>query len=104
MPLLAGRVASLLKSLYKDVSTRFPNGIDAELQRLHYETANAGYAINMAALLKFVPLTQILFGTDYPYIPVTENVSDITKAGLSEAELKAIETDNAVRLIPRLKT
>lgn len=103
MPLLAGRVASLLKSLYKDVNTRFPDGIDAEFQRLHYETANAGYAINMAALLKFVPLTQILFGTDYPYIPVTENVADITKAGLSEAELKAIETDNAFRLIPRLK-
>jgi predicted TIM-barrel fold metal-dependent hydrolase len=103
MPLLAGRVASLLKSLYKDVNSRFPNGIDAEFQRLYYETANAGYASNMAALLKFVPLTQVLFGTDYPYISVTENVGDITKAGLAEAELRAIETDNALRLVPRLR-
>ncbi len=103
IPLLAGRVASLLKSLYKDVSSRFPNGIEAEFQRLHYDTANAAYAINMAALLKLVPLTQVMFGTDYPYVSVTENVADLSKAGLSEAELKAIETDNAVRLIPRLR-
>jgi 6-methylsalicylate decarboxylase len=103
IPLLAGRVASLLKSLYKDVSSRFPNGIETEFQRLHYDTANAGYAINMSALLKLVPLTQVVFGTDYPYVSVTENVADLSKAGLSEAELKAIETDNAVRLIPRLK-
>jgi predicted TIM-barrel fold metal-dependent hydrolase len=78
--------------------------IDYELKRLHYETANAAYAPNMAALIKFVPLSQILFGTDYPYVSVVENVEDLTRLGLSARDLNAIERDNAARLVPRLKT
>jgi len=78
--------------------------IDYELKRLHYETANAAYAPNMAALIKFVPLSQILFGTDYPYVSVVENVEDLTRLGLSAPDLNAIESDNAARLVPRLKT
>jgi 6-methylsalicylate decarboxylase len=78
--------------------------IDYELKRLNYETANAAYAPNMAALIKFVPLSQILFGTDYPYVSVVENVEDLTRLGLSASDLNAIESDNAARLVPRLKT
>jgi len=44
-----------------------------------------------------------MFGTDYPYVTVTENVDDLLKAGLSAADLKAIEFENAQRLFPRLK-
>jgi predicted TIM-barrel fold metal-dependent hydrolase len=57
----------------------------------------------MAALLKYVPISQVLFGTDYPYVSVTENVSDLGKVGLSADKLKAVESDNAIRLIARLK-
>jgi predicted TIM-barrel fold metal-dependent hydrolase len=49
-------------------------------------------------------VSQILFGTDYPYVSVVENANDLMKAGLSPADLKAVETDNAIRLMPRLKT
>ena len=80
-----------------------PDGIDFELKRLHYETANSAYAPNMAALLKFVPISQVLFGSDFPYVSVTENVSDLGKVGLSAGDLRAIERDNALRLIARLK-
>ena len=72
-------------------------------KRLFYETANAAYPPNMAALLKYVPISQVMFGTDYPYVTVEENVGDLLKAGLSAAELKAIDNENAMRLIPRLK-
>jgi predicted TIM-barrel fold metal-dependent hydrolase len=102
VPLLAGRINSLTK-FQKSNADLLPDGIDFELQRLHYETANAAYAPNMAALLKYVPVSQVLFGTDYPYVSVTENVSDLAKVGLSADDLKAIETDNAARLIARLK-
>jgi predicted TIM-barrel fold metal-dependent hydrolase len=57
----------------------------------------------MAALLKFVSISQVLFGTDYPYVSVTENVSDLGKVGLPADDLLAIENGNAMRLIPRLK-
>jgi predicted TIM-barrel fold metal-dependent hydrolase len=50
-----------------------------------------------------VPISQVVFGTDYPYVTVEENVGDLLKAGLSAAELKAIDNETAMRLIPRLK-
>jgi len=81
-----------------------PDGIDFELKRLHYETANAAYAPNMAALLKYVSISQVLFGSDYSYVSVTENVSDLAKVGLPADDLKAIESGNAMRLIARLRT
>jgi 6-methylsalicylate decarboxylase len=104
VPLLAGRVNSLAKIQLKNVAQVLPDGIDFELKRLHYETANAAYAPNMAALLKFVSASQVLFGTDYPYVSVIENANDLTRAGLARADLRAIESENAIRLMPRLKT
>jgi 6-methylsalicylate decarboxylase len=104
VPLLAGRVNSLAKIQLKNQAQVLPEGIDFELKRLHYETANAAYAPNLAALLKFAPVSQILFGSDYPYVSVAENVSDLLKAGLAAADLTAVETDNAIRLLPRLKS
>ncbi len=102
VPMLAGRVNSLTK-IQRTNADSLPDGIDFELKRLHYETANAAYAPNMAALLKYVPISQVLFGTDYPYVSVTENVSDLGRLGLAADDLKAVEGDNAIRLIARLK-
>ncbi|MCC6887982.1 MAG: amidohydrolase [Hyphomicrobiales bacterium] len=103
VPLLAGRVNSLAKIQLKNAARVLPDGIDFELRRLHYETANAAYAPNIAALLKFTSVSQLLFGTDYPYVSVAENAADLMKAGLSADDLSAIESDNALRLMPRLK-
>ena len=103
VPLLAGRVNSLARIQLKNAAQVLPNGIDFELKRLYYETANAAYAPNMAALLKFASVSQIMFGTDYPYVSVVENASDLAKVGLSAADLRAVESDNAIRLMPGLK-
>ena len=56
----------------------------------------------MAALLKLVPVSQVTYGTDYPYFPLSQN-KDLQKLGLSAADVTAIENGNATRLIPRLK-
>jgi len=103
VPMLAGRISSLTK-IQRPNADSLPDGVDFELKRLYYETANAAYAPNMAALLKYVPISQVLFGTDYPYVSISENVSDLGKIGLSADDLKAIEGDNATLLIARLKT
>jgi predicted TIM-barrel fold metal-dependent hydrolase len=103
VPLLAGRVQALSRFQVRNLTELAPDGVDFELKRLHYELANAAYRPNLAALLKYVPLTQVMFGSDYPYVKVTENAADLAGAGLSGAELKAIETENALRLLPRLR-
>jgi predicted TIM-barrel fold metal-dependent hydrolase len=102
VPLLAGRIASLAR-IQKTGADALPDGIDFELKRLHYETANSAFAPNMAALLRYVPISQVLFGSDFPYVSVTENVNDLGKIELTPGDRRAIESENAIRLIARLK-
>jgi predicted TIM-barrel fold metal-dependent hydrolase len=56
----------------------------------------------MAALMKLVPVSQVTYGTDYPYFPTDQN-KDLHKLGLAAADISAIEHGNAERLLPRLK-
>jgi predicted TIM-barrel fold metal-dependent hydrolase len=103
LPLLAGRVNALAKIQLKITAQVLPDGVDFELKRLFYETANATDSSDIAALLKFTSASQILFGSDCPYVSVVENVAGLAKAGLSVTDLKAIESDNALRLMPHLR-
>jgi predicted TIM-barrel fold metal-dependent hydrolase len=45
----------------------------------------------------------ILFGTDYPAVPIGDTVEDLTRLGLPAADLQAIGRDNALTLLPRFK-
>jgi predicted TIM-barrel fold metal-dependent hydrolase len=46
-----------------------------------------------------VPVTQILFGSDNPYIPLEETVNGLVRLGLSTADLRAIARDNTLSLL-----
>ena len=79
--------------------TLLPDGFLPEAQRFYYDTAQAAQAAPMSALLKTVPLSHILFGTDYPYLSIRENVDGLKAAGVfSAANLAAIDTNAAVLL------
>jgi predicted TIM-barrel fold metal-dependent hydrolase len=73
----------------------------AELAKLYYDTANATSAPAMAALLKLTSVSNVTYGTDYPYFPTDQNKS-LAPLGLSAADITAIEQGNAARLIPGL--
>jgi predicted TIM-barrel fold metal-dependent hydrolase len=103
IPMLAGRIDWLSNTMTKNRKELTPNGLEAEFRRFYYDTANAGYAGSMAALLKLVPASQIVFGTDYPYVTTEWNLKALETAGLSKAQIRAIETQNATRFLPRLK-
>jgi predicted TIM-barrel fold metal-dependent hydrolase len=79
-----------------------PDGIFGELKRLNYDTANATSAPAIAALTKLVPVSQVTFGSDYPYFGMGQD-KDLQTLDLSAADLKAIGSENALRLVPRLK-
>jgi 6-methylsalicylate decarboxylase len=55
----------------------------------------------MAALMKLVPVSQITYGTDYPYFPLNQ-IDSLRKLDLSAPDLEAIGSGNAGRLVPRL--
>ena len=101
IPMMAGRIAAFYDQNPKTKEFA-PDGVAAELAKLHYDTANATSVPAMAALLKLVPVSQVTYGTDYPYFPLNQN-KDLQKLGLSAADVTAIENGNATRLIPRLK-
>jgi predicted TIM-barrel fold metal-dependent hydrolase len=101
VPMLAGRIDAFYGKSPKAAEIA-PDGIMRELARLHYDTANATSVPAMAALLKLVPVSQVTYGTDWPYFALDQN-KDLQKLGLSAADVQAIESGNATRLIPRLK-
>ena len=57
----------------------------------------------MAALLKFAPLSQVLFGSDHPYVTDEVNMNDLLRSNLPAREMNAILYENAQRLVPQLK-
>jgi len=101
VPMFAGRFNRLLQT--SDTSKVAPNGINAEFSRLYYETANANSPPTMAALMKFAPLSQVMFGSDHPYVTDSDNMNDLNRCGLSPREMSAILRENAERLVPELK-
>ena len=77
-----------------------PNLVDVFAARL---IVACGDALVFTALLKLVATSQLMFGTDYPYRPGAEVVEGLTGYGFTAMELRAIDRDNALRLITRLK-
>lgn len=102
VPVLAGRVANAVTRSAKIAELVGPAGVERELGRLYYDTANSAYAPTMAALLKLVPLSQVLFGSDYPYLTIGQNLDDMASAGLTQAQCLAIDRDNPLALMPQL--
>jgi 6-methylsalicylate decarboxylase len=102
-PMVAFRINHTART-NKEVAARLPNGSEYELKKLYYETAQAANPVAIAALLKMVPSTQVLFGSDTPYWTIGPFVQDLHAQGLSEADLANIERNTAYRLIPRLNS
>lgn len=100
IPMLAGRLTQT-GALF-GIDKKLPNGVEYELKRLHYEIANSANRPAMAALMNLVPVSQVLLGTDYPFIPMPATAGELSNLGLSIANLQAIRRDNARALFPRI--
>ncbi len=100
IPMVAGRLTNYAPKNRAEV---LPQGVDYELKRLHYDIAVSGYRPAVAALTGLIPISQILFGSDFPYRPLGESADTMGQLGLSESDLAAIGRGNAMGLLPRLK-
>ena len=78
---------------------RFPNGFLPEARRFYYDTAQVANVAPMSALAKLVPLAHILFGSDYPFLTLKENIDGLDGCGVfTPGELTAIGRTNALAL------
>jgi predicted TIM-barrel fold metal-dependent hydrolase len=59
----------------------------------------------MGALRKVVPISQIVFGTDYWFRTVEETARSLTASKVfNDAELRAINRGNAERILQKYKS
>jgi predicted TIM-barrel fold metal-dependent hydrolase len=101
MPFLLGRFERLA-SEKKDPWLK--DGAAPLLRRFHYEIAQANHPGALDALLRLAPISNVLFGSDYPLRPAAEAVDGVTAYSLTDAQRRAIDRDNAERLVPRLRS
>ena len=105
VPFLADRIARLAQTDERFRSVA-PDGPMAELQRLHYDTALSANPRMMRSLQQLVSVEKILFGTDFPFAPestMAASVKGLAALDLSASDLRAIERENALRLLPQLR-
>jgi predicted TIM-barrel fold metal-dependent hydrolase len=79
------------------------NGPLPEFKKFYYELAQGNTPGQIAALLKMVSISQVMYGTDYPFRDGAEVNRGIADWGFDAADLRAIERENALKLLPRVK-
>jgi predicted TIM-barrel fold metal-dependent hydrolase len=81
-----------------------PNGFEHELQKLYYDIASV--AVNptaMLALFNVIPKEHILFGSDIPFWTIEKIATAMNKFDISASDLRKIQRENALQLVPRFK-
>jgi 6-methylsalicylate decarboxylase len=86
---------------YKGKFTR--ESMEAELRRFYYDTAAISGGVTLEALSKLVPASQIVYGTDFPYRTAADHTKGVT-AFFKGDDLAKVDRENALRLLPRLKS
>jgi predicted TIM-barrel fold metal-dependent hydrolase len=81
-----------------------PNSRLYHLRRFYYDTAMSTNTVQMQALKTMAGASQIVFGTDYPFGPdAAKHLQGLQKCGFSAEELRGIQRENALKIVPRLK-
>lgn len=81
-----------------------PEGPLPFLQKFYYDTSSAVNPLGVGGLRKMVPLSQIMFGGDFPFVVSAEQVHLLRECRVfNDSELKEVFNGNAERLFPRLK-
>ena len=75
--------------------------VDHELKRFFYDTAQVSNEVTIEAVAKLVGVSQIVFGTDYPYRTGAEHVSGL-KQRFNARDLAAIDSGNALRILKNI--
>lgn len=106
IPYLAQRLTygSVIKP---DLADREPADPIGSLQHLYYDLAMSGSPYALPSLRAFLPASQVLVGTDFPFMPAWTSEQNawtvLTHSGYTEDDLRRIARGNAEALFPRIK-
>jgi predicted TIM-barrel fold metal-dependent hydrolase len=103
VPYLAGRIATF-SALNPSFQQRGFDGVIPALRRFFYDITQSANPYTFSALLKLIPASQLLFGSDVPFARQEQiglTVRDLPQLDLSGSDLEAINFRNAGRLFPR---
>jgi len=101
LPFLTSRFVELAgRPRIKD---RFPDGPLPIFQRFYYEIAQGNTRGQLAALMDMVKISQVMFGSDYPFREGVEAVAGEHNFTFSPDDIKAIDSGNAIRVMPGLR-
>lgn len=102
IPFIANRIHNQ-SWVMPDARSRMEHGMNHYFARQWYDTGLADYHGNLMAALGIAPVENIVFGTDWPYIPLPDHGTDpqpaLSLLGHTRAKLDA---ENARPLVPRL--
>lgn len=98
LPLVAGRLEALLDQS-PELAARIGADPLGQLRRLYYDLAAATSASSFAALRGLVPPSQMLFGTDSPFLPAERLLREFLALDLSDADRHGVEQGNAASLL-----
>jgi len=70
------------------------------LRRFYYDTAASTNPINIQSLKMLAGVSQIVFGTDYPFGNSANTATALQQVGLDANELRAIDRDNVLKILP----
>ncbi|BCI51389.1 hypothetical protein NIIDNTM18_06670 [Mycolicibacterium litorale] len=76
-------------------------GVEKVLGRYHYDVATVATSAMHTAVRTFAPPQRLLFGTDYPLLPIDITGSALKNVGISPDELMDLSYRNALNLFPR---
>ena len=99
LPFLIGR---FIREQAVNKDPRMPDGPVPIVQRYFYEIAQGNMPGQFAALLKLIPVSQLMFGSDYPYRDGIEAADGLDDYGFSVADRVSINRGTALRLMPGL--
>jgi 6-methylsalicylate decarboxylase len=110
LPHAGGTLPFLVQRIIRASSTvsagMNPTEALAEMQRFYCDTAGAANGHAIPALRRLIPVTQILFGGDFPFTPeptVGDYVAFLRSTDLfTDGERVAVARGNALKLFPRL--
>ena len=103
MPFLIERFEGADRS--EGAKAQAPEGFRVMAGKFFYDIAQSSNPVASGALRRVIPVSQIVFGSDYPFRTPAEHVEALEAGGVfTRSELQAVYRGNAQRLLPALSS